>query len=349
MESPSEPGVTKEKNGLLFLDELAGKSPERDKKNAKAVFELWKESRSDLGISFHTIATMEECREMYLKMDPLKKFFQDYNDTLDAYSHYTEKALLAAVRHGKTTYNIEGRATGGLDVPLDEEGEDQMKSVGEDLKASHFDIIFPSPLVRSLSSTEIIGKELESEMNIPVVPDRRLSERRKGVLEGRKRKFIKDQYRDIDRSFTECPAGGENSTFVLLRMMSFFRDFMKFSMAFCDKYGHMPSALIVSHNGPLRLEQALLHPKASYEHPDDIFKNHSIEGRRLVHRSEECNPHYPQALLQAISGVAEDDAIAEAICKNVENMFENASEENVRRAKEEVDGKYEEWLKKKSV
>ena len=93
---------------------------------------------------------------------------------------------LYLVRHGETIYNSEGRIQGGgLDSPLTKEGILQAEKLRDYLNSKSFqvDLIFSSPLERSLHTARIVSEVLEGE----IVPDPLLKEINCGEMEG---KFI---------------------------------------------------------------------------------------------------------------------------------------------------------------
>lgn len=67
------------------------------------------------------------------------------------------------VRHGQSTYNIERRIQGRLDVSiLTDIGINTARQVGEALKGLKFDAIYTSPLQRAKQTAEIIHSCLNS-------------------------------------------------------------------------------------------------------------------------------------------------------------------------------------------
>ncbi len=87
---------------------------------------------------------------------------------------------LLIVRHGKTNWNSEKRATGLTDIELNEEGIEQAKILRDKLKDINIDVIISSPLKRAIKTAEIIN-----EMhNLNILIDEDLIERNLGVYEG---------------------------------------------------------------------------------------------------------------------------------------------------------------------
>ena len=63
---------------------------------------------------------------------------------------------LYIIRHGKTDWNKECRFQGAQDIPLNEEGREAARKLGEHLKGIHFDEIFSSPLSRAYETAQIV-------------------------------------------------------------------------------------------------------------------------------------------------------------------------------------------------
>ena len=87
------------------------------------------------------------------------------------------------VRHGKSVANAE-LTIATPDTPLAEEGVEQARETGRQLKTEHVTAIVCSPFLRARQTAEAIAKELGfPKENITIVDE--LGERRMGSLEGK--------------------------------------------------------------------------------------------------------------------------------------------------------------------
>jgi len=67
---------------------------------------------------------------------------------------------ICIIRHGETDWNKEKRLQGRENIPLNEEGINQIKNTIEYLKKNKWDIIITSPLSRARQSAEIIAEDI---------------------------------------------------------------------------------------------------------------------------------------------------------------------------------------------
>ena len=87
---------------------------------------------------------------------------------------------IGIIRHGSTTWNVEGRAQGNSDIPLDEEGLLGANKLAERLKKENWDIVYSSNLMRAKQTANIIAVK----SGIPIYLDPRLREVGGGLIEG---------------------------------------------------------------------------------------------------------------------------------------------------------------------
>jgi 2,3-bisphosphoglycerate-dependent phosphoglycerate mutase len=92
---------------------------------------------------------------------------------------------LILLRHGQSTWNLENRFTGWVDVDLTAEGEAQARQGGELIKAAglHIDRAYTSVLIRAIRTGEIALKAA-GQGDMPQIRDWRLNERHYGGLTG---------------------------------------------------------------------------------------------------------------------------------------------------------------------
>lgn len=94
------------------------------------------------------------------------------------------------VRHGETTWNIEGRYQGQEDTPLSQRGLQQGQLLAEALKNIPVDLCISSPLQRSYQTCKFCA-DLHQ---LPVATDMRLTEINHGLWEGVLAADIAKQY-----------------------------------------------------------------------------------------------------------------------------------------------------------
>ncbi len=115
------------------------------------------------------------------------------------------------VRHGETTWNVEGRYQGQIDTPLSEKGLEQGRRAANALKDVHIDACVSSPLSRAFQTCSFAA-----EMHgLPVVTDERLLEIAHGEWEGTFADDIERNYPEEFRLWHTNPdkvqmPGGEN-------------------------------------------------------------------------------------------------------------------------------------------
>lgn len=147
--------------------------------------------------------------------------------------------LLTIVRHGQSERNVakeqakaSGAATvwGGtlrdVDTPLTALGVQQAIQTGKFLRdLANFDVIFSSPYMRALQTSQHITSQLDAAP--PIIMEERVREIEFGVLDGLTHQGIKERFpdewarREREGKYWYRPPGGESRPDVALRVHSF--------------------------------------------------------------------------------------------------------------------------------
>lgn len=130
------------------------------------------------------------------------------------------------VRHGETTWNVEGRYQGQEDTPLSQRGLQQGQLLAEGLRNLPIDLYISSPLQRSYQTCKFCA-DLHK---LPVATDERLLEINHGTWEGVLAKDIEAQYPQEFHQWHTQPhlvqmPGGENLEDVRRRVRAAFDDY----------------------------------------------------------------------------------------------------------------------------
>jgi 2,3-bisphosphoglycerate-dependent phosphoglycerate mutase len=158
--------------------------------------------------------------------------------------------LLTLIRHGQSTYNLENRFTGNLDVPLTPLGEDEAREAGEKIHNLVFNRAYTSMLKRAQVSLSIILKEIH-QTDIPIVMSAALDERMYGSLQGLNKAETAAQYGDDQvemwrRSYAVRPPNGESLEDTFNRTVPYFK------LEIEPKLKAHENILIVAHGNSLR-------------------------------------------------------------------------------------------------
>lgn len=139
-------------------------------------------------------------------------------------------AKLILLRHGQSTWNLENRFTGWVDVPLTETGIKEAEEAGEKIKIAgiHLDIAYTSVLKRAQDTLTLCLKTAGQE-GLPTVFDQALNERHYGDLQGLNKaetavKFGDAQVKLWRRSYDVAPPGGESLKDTAARTLPYFND-----------------------------------------------------------------------------------------------------------------------------
>lgn len=91
------------------------------------------------------------------------------------------------VRHGESTWNKSKKFTGWIDVPLSENGEQECRDAGKQLKklGYKFDTAYTSLLCRATKTLDLILEEMGQENDVDIFKHWKVNERHYGALQGR--------------------------------------------------------------------------------------------------------------------------------------------------------------------
>lgn len=139
------------------------------------------------------------------------------------------------VRHGKTVWNEKHITQGWSQNRLSKLGKQQAEEAAEKLKETKLDLIFSSPLMRTMQTTNILNQFHK----VKVIRDKRLIEDNKGIFTGKTDKEItKEQWELFSKDPKAC--GIESWEEIFARVKDF-ENYLKAN--FSDK-----KILVVTHD-----------------------------------------------------------------------------------------------------
>lgn len=135
-------------------------------------------------------------------------------------------AKIFVFRHGETFDNKDHTFSGLRQVDLDEDGIEEVKKIGEELKNQKVTKAYQSDLLRSKHTLELILNGFHQ--NVEVITDPRIKERDYGNLTGQNKDEVSQKdpknYELWHRSYEVAPPGGESIKNVEERVMSFLNE-----------------------------------------------------------------------------------------------------------------------------
>lgn len=159
-------------------------------------------------------------------------------------------ARLTLFRHGETTANAAGLATGRAEVPLSDIGRRQAEQVASKLER-RYDLAVSSSLGRSRETLDIALRAGGIEAG-RVIADPRLDERAMGDLELKPQRTIPEiRAGNLDYR----PTGGESYGELTLRVLSFLVDLAAVTRAASPR---RLDVLVCAHVGPIRIFVGIL-------------------------------------------------------------------------------------------
>jgi 2,3-bisphosphoglycerate-dependent phosphoglycerate mutase len=137
-------------------------------------------------------------------------------------------SYLVLVRHGKSEWNKLSRWTGWTDVSLAEEGIQEAKNAGEQLKDIKFDLSFTSKLKRAKETLNEIKKAI-NQSELQTIENTALNERDYGDYTGKNKWEVKDEvgeeeFQKIRRSWDYQLPNGESLKDVYERVVPYYTE-----------------------------------------------------------------------------------------------------------------------------
>lgn len=151
------------------------------------------------------------------------------------------------IRHGNTDWNIERRAQGQKDIPLNETGRKQADALAKRLQHEAWEVIYSSDLSRAAETAKAVATVLGLEVH----KDIRLREKSWGQLEGT---TIEDRVKKWGNDWQSLQLGIETDESMKDRGLSFINEI-------CSKHAGQ-EVLVVSHGALLGRIFDLLIPDA---------------------------------------------------------------------------------------
>jgi 2,3-bisphosphoglycerate-dependent phosphoglycerate mutase len=175
------------------------------------------------------------------------------------------------IRHGMTDWNIERRAQGQSDIPLNNEGRKQARQLATRLKNSKWDLIFSSDLSRASETASIVADSL----GLVVQTDQRLREKHKGETEGT---TLEERISKWGERWGILPLEIEEDESIIRRGSAFILELLK-------NYSGK-RILIVSHGALIGLTTKHFIPHINIE---IHLKNTSVTNLKYINDEWECN------------------------------------------------------------
>ena len=152
------------------------------------------------------------------------------------------------VRHGQTAYNLEGRAQGQSESPLNDAGVKQAQAIAERLRDEEFAVCLTSDLRRVLDT----AKPIVAGRDIRAIKSKRLREKDFGDIEGKTFAEVERESPELFRRlFADdpdfAPPGGESDRQLIERVAA--------EVDALTESGDIPDGaniLVVAHGGTIR-------------------------------------------------------------------------------------------------
>ena len=206
-------------------------------------------------------------------------------------------------RHGESIWNQDSKFTGWTNIPLTDKGRMEAKKMAAVMQAYKPTIIFTSVLQRSIETSTIIQKNLQTQdKDIPIHTSWRLNEKHYGTLEGIPRKYIRDVYGELftrmmrsnytmkppilknanelidsckypvyKNCYLESIKFGESKENVLARLLPYYENDILYTLS----ENHTPIILTHKHTARVLMKHLL-------QMNEEVFENYELPNKILV-------------------------------------------------------------------
>ena len=216
-------------------------------------------------------------------------------------------------RHGESIWNQDSKFTGWTNIPLTDKGRMEAKKMASVMQVYKPTIIFTSVLQRSIETSTIIQKNLQTQdKDIPIHTSWRLNEKHYGTLEGIPRNYIRDMYgelftkmmrsnftmkppilKDVSQSqypvyrncYLETIKHGESKENVLARLLPYYENDILYTLS----ENHTPLILTHKHTARVLMKHLL-------QMNDEVFENYELPNKILVVNLKDLKYHSHEEL-----------------------------------------------------
>ncbi len=196
-------------------------------------------------------------------------------------------AILTLIRHGQSTYNLENRFTGRLDVELTPLGKQEAHQAAIRIKDFRYAIAYTSMLKRAQETLQIILEDI-AQVYIPVIKNHAFDERSYGSLQGLNKAETAVRYGETQvslwrRSYTARPPEGESLEDTFNRTIPYYQAEVE------PKLKANQNIVIVAHGNSLRalmmyLEGINQEAIASVNIPTGCPRNYTLDDQlKVIH------------------------------------------------------------------
>ena len=170
------------------------------------------------------------------------------------------------MRHGTTCWNEKNIIQGTSNNRLSLNGKTLVEETAKKYKNTKFDVVFSSPLMRTMQTANIMNKY----HNVKIIKDVRLIEVAQGIFTGRKKSSLTEKEMEL-RNKRSASCGMEKFESVYDRS----KEFLK-----CVKNLKYNNILIITHNVNASLIECIIkNEKVDFEDRNQTINFHNAEVR----------------------------------------------------------------------